>query len=114
MFIDLDGFKSVNDTFGHAAGDQLLCSVGARLRACAPEAVCVARLGGDEFALLVEAADVPTSAITLASRVSSAIAEHFTNPSLVAVHAAGHQAVMQRAAEHARRKRQRQARQSSL
>lgn len=51
--LDLDGFKPVNDTYGHAVGDMLLCSVADRLREQCGEAAIVARLGGDEFAILV-------------------------------------------------------------
>ena len=58
-YLDLDGFKAVNDTLGHRVGDQLLAAVAERLRQCAENAArtgtpLVARLGGDEFALLVE------------------------------------------------------------
>lgn len=53
LFIDLDGFKPVNDTYGHAAGDALLIGVGKRLLQRAPENALVARLGGDEFAMLL-------------------------------------------------------------
>jgi diguanylate cyclase len=53
LFIDLDGFKPVNDTFGHAVGDALLVAVGKRLEQSSPENALVARLGGDEFAILL-------------------------------------------------------------
>lgn len=52
--IDLDGFKSVNDLYGHAAGDQVLIEVGRRLKREASEGILVSRLGGDEFAIIFE------------------------------------------------------------
>lgn len=58
FYIDLDGFKAINDTFGHAAGDAILASVGERLRGLVRSADCAARLGGDEFAVVI-AADRP-------------------------------------------------------
>ena len=57
MFLDLDGFKPVNDRFGHATGDAVLIELARRLRECVRESDTLARLGGDEFAILVEDAD---------------------------------------------------------
>src|SRR5450830_2090650 len=53
MLLDLDGFKDINDTLGHAVGDEVLISLGLRMRRVLDRHVVVARLGGDEFALLV-------------------------------------------------------------
>jgi diguanylate cyclase (GGDEF)-like protein len=70
LLFDLDRFKEVNDTLGHAAGDALLQDAGARLSAAIPAAVCIARLGGDEFTVLLatDDADVAVAAAQAARR----------------------------------------------
>jgi len=73
LFLDLDGFKSVNDRFGHAAGDELLNTVAERLLGCVREGDSVARLGGDEFAVLVEEAGRPEDVQTLSRRLLEAL-----------------------------------------
>jgi diguanylate cyclase (GGDEF)-like protein len=72
---DLDGFKKVNDTLGHATGDQLLCLVGTRLKQTLRRNDLVARLGGDEFVLALPAPAGPqdTAALSVASRALAAI-----------------------------------------
>jgi diguanylate cyclase (GGDEF)-like protein len=69
LLVDLDRFKPVNDTFGHAAGDELLRCVAQRLRECVREVDVVARLGGDEFAILQVATTGRACVETLARRV---------------------------------------------
>ena len=69
LCIDLDRFKSINDTLGHPIGDALLRKVGERLRKAAREEDVVARLGGDEFALIQTGADQPHAAEALAMRL---------------------------------------------
>jgi diguanylate cyclase (GGDEF)-like protein len=73
LFIDLDDFKDVNDSLGHAAGDELLRVVAARLLAIVRADDLVARLGGDEFALLLSEFDDPADAMKLAQRVVVAL-----------------------------------------
>ncbi|MFI1288449.1 putative bifunctional diguanylate cyclase/phosphodiesterase [Streptomyces sp. NPDC020792] len=66
MLIDLDRFRSVNDTLGHLAGDRLLLQIADRLRQALPRGAEAARLGGDEFAVLLPVADSTTSATRIA------------------------------------------------
>lgn len=75
MFIDLDNFKTVNDTLGHEAGDTLLIEAARRLRACASPEDIVGRLGGDEFAILCVADAEPVE--TLATKIVDTIAKPF-------------------------------------
>ena len=77
LIIDLDGFKEVNDTFGHHSGDLLLQQIGPRLRSVLREADTVARFGGDEFAVLLPGAHAGDAA-TSARRLLRAIERPFT------------------------------------
>lgn len=74
LFIDLDNFKSVNDTLGHATGDALLVAVGHRLREVLREADSIARLGGDEFVVLCPDISTEEQAALIARRLVSALA----------------------------------------
>jgi len=69
LFVDLDGFKAVNDTGGHSVGDLLLKSLAAKLRDLLPPRDRIARLGGDEFAILQISGVQPSSSIALAERI---------------------------------------------
>jgi diguanylate cyclase (GGDEF)-like protein/PAS domain S-box-containing protein len=84
IFLDLDGFKNVNDSLGHAAGDELLWEVAARLAQAVRESDTVARLGGDEFAVLLEQRRGPIEeAVIVADRILAAL----SSPILVDGHA---------------------------
>lgn len=74
-YIDLDGFKPVNDRHGHAVGDKLLATVAARMRQVARDGDVVARMGGDEFAVLQQGVDQSDRALSLAWRLIEAIGQ---------------------------------------
>lgn len=78
LFIDLDGFKPVNDSFGHAAGDVILVEAADRLRAQARECDTIARVGGDEFLLLLEDISSTADAIAIARRVLETLTRPFS------------------------------------
>jgi diguanylate cyclase (GGDEF)-like protein len=75
--LDLDRFKDVNDTMGHATGDALLEEVSARLKESVRESDLVGRLGGDEFAIVAEDINAPEDAMRLARRVCTALGEAY-------------------------------------
>ena len=81
MLVDLDDFKSVNDTHGHATGDRLLVATANRLLEAVRPQDTVARIGGDEFALLCEQLPDDETALGLAWRVQAACAKQLTLPS---------------------------------
>lgn len=77
LYLDLDHFKDINDTLGHLAGDQLLCTVASRLRNHVRRNDCVGRFGGDEFAIIVEAENIASEAERLAGRLLMALREPY-------------------------------------
>ncbi|MEA2447520.1 MAG: hypothetical protein QOK47_1157 [Actinomycetota bacterium] len=78
MFIDLDDFKTVNDSLGHAAGDQLLITAASRIRSAIRPADTAARLGGDEFAVLIESFHGERDVAVVAQRIIEKLRNRFT------------------------------------
>jgi diguanylate cyclase (GGDEF)-like protein/PAS domain S-box-containing protein len=78
LVMDLDGFKEINDSLGHAAGDDLLVEVGRRLEATLRTSDTVARLGGDEFGVLLPNASVPSDVVRAVERMQAAIENPIT------------------------------------
>jgi diguanylate cyclase (GGDEF)-like protein len=79
LLLDLDGFKSVNDVYGHKTGDRVLSEVAKRLTAALPPACSIARLGGDEFAVLYPAAETGEAPAELAQRLIGVVSQRFEN-----------------------------------
>lgn len=77
VFLDLDYFKNINDTLGHAIGDQLLQRVSERLQACLREGDLVARWGGDEFTILLPGIQSPENAVNIVERILHVISAPF-------------------------------------
>ena len=75
LYIDLDGFKLINDSYGHETGDRVLVETAARLSDCLGSGEILARLGGDEFAVLLESVADDTRAVALAEHILDAVAE---------------------------------------
>jgi diguanylate cyclase (GGDEF)-like protein len=78
LFLDLDDFKLINDSLGHAAGDEVLIAFADRLRGCVRSGDAMARFGGDEFAVLVEDITSPANAVAAADRILGLFSEPFT------------------------------------
>ncbi|UXT50865.1 EAL domain-containing protein [Agrobacterium tumefaciens] len=76
LYLDLDGFKEINDSYGHAAGDRLIKGVAAALKVLVPEGAVLARLGGDEFAIAIQGNDVWSEG----RKLCLALLELFTEP----------------------------------
>ena len=77
LFVDLDGFKAVNDSFGHAFGDRFLVELALRLRSSVRAGDTVARFGGDEFVVLLDSVTGPEDAALVASKVRGAVEAPF-------------------------------------
>jgi diguanylate cyclase (GGDEF)-like protein/PAS domain S-box-containing protein len=75
LYLDLNNFKQVNDSLGHAAGDELLQEVANRLKQCVRDLDTVARMGGDEFVVLLENLQLPEHASNMAKKIRSAISQ---------------------------------------
>ncbi len=78
IFIDINDFKTINDTLGHAAGDELLVAISRRLRDCVRPSDTLARLGGDEFAIMLERTASQEEAIQVTERINRRLGERFS------------------------------------
>ena len=77
MFLDLDKFKQINDTLGHATGDLLLKEAAARMQACLRASDTVARIGGDEFVVLLPSIEAATNAMAVAQKMRQVLDQPF-------------------------------------
>jgi diguanylate cyclase (GGDEF)-like protein/PAS domain S-box-containing protein len=77
LYLDIDHFKSINDTLGHAGGDEVLRQFGARLQTCVRETDLVARLAGDEFVIVLEGLDQPAGGERVAAKIIHAMSDPF-------------------------------------
>jgi diguanylate cyclase (GGDEF)-like protein/PAS domain S-box-containing protein len=77
IFLDLDGFKLINDSLGHSVGDELLKAVAARLSACVRDDDTVARLGGDEFTIILSSLKAPHDTVYVAEKVLHTLSKPF-------------------------------------
>jgi diguanylate cyclase (GGDEF)-like protein len=84
LLLDLDGFKQINDTSGHAVGDRTLCEFARRVSTLLPASAFLARLGGDEFAIIMPAISVRDEAACLARTIREALSEPFVTCRLMA------------------------------
>ncbi|MCP5243024.1 MAG: GGDEF domain-containing protein [Burkholderiales bacterium] len=75
LYIDLDRFKMVNDSYGHSIGDELLREAGERLHGCVYQGDTVARLGGDEFAIIISELDSEQAAQSVAEKIIAVLNE---------------------------------------
>jgi diguanylate cyclase len=80
LFIDLDGFKPINDSYGHVVGDSVLCEIGRRLKSLVRDGEAVARVGGDEFLMLVDHPAHADAVAELAQRVLTALVRPYRMP----------------------------------
>jgi diguanylate cyclase (GGDEF)-like protein/PAS domain S-box-containing protein len=81
LFVDLDGFKAINDHYGHDAGDYLLFEIARRLRAAIRDSDTAGRMGGDEFTILLDNISRPEDATAVADKIRSSLAESIEIPS---------------------------------